>query len=239
MTDKKPLLLLVDDDLRFRSLLETYLEREGFAVASAGNAGEMHNALDEQPIDLIVLDITLPQTSGLDICRNLRASGSTLPIIMLTAKGDDIDRIVGLEIGADDYLAKPCNPRELVARARAVLRRQERRPVGAPAVDAREIRFGKVCLRPATRMLEKDGEAIALTTAEFAVLHALVSHPRETLSRERLLSLARGRQRNASDRSIDMHMSRLRRLIEVDPGKPRYLQTVWGTGYVFVPDSPR
>jgi two-component system phosphate regulon response regulator OmpR len=238
MTDKKPLLLLVDDDLRFRSLLETYLEREGFAVASAGSAHEMHNALDAQPIDLIVLDITLPQTSGLDICRNLRASGSTLPIIMLTAKGDDIDRIVGLELGADDYLAKPCNPRELVARARAVLRRQERRPVGAPAVESREIRFGKVCLRPATRMLEKDGEEIALTTAEFAVLQALVSHPRETLSRERLVSLARGRHRNASDRSIDMHMSRLRRLIEVDPGKPRYLQTVWGTGYVFVPDSP-
>jgi len=238
MTDKKPLLLLVDDDLRFRSLLETYLEREAFAVAVAGSARQMHKVLDEQPVDLIVLDLTLPQASGLDICRDLRASGSTVPIIMLTAKGDDIDRIVGLELGADDYLAKPCNPRELVARVRAVLRRQELRPVGAPAVESSEIRFGKFCLRPATRMLEKDGESIALTTGEFAVLHALVSHPRETLSRERLMSLARGRQRNAFDRSIDVQMSRLRRLIEVDHAKPRYLQTVWGVGYVFVPDEP-
>lgn len=238
MTDKKPLLLLVDDDLRFRSLLETYLQREGFAVAVAGNARQMHRALDEQPVELVVLDLTLPQASGLDICRDLRASGSTLPIIMLTAKGNDIDRIIGLEIGADDYLAKPCNPRELAARIRAVLRRHELRPAGAPTVQSSEIRFGKFCLRPATRALEKEGEPIALTTGEFSVLYALVSHPRETLSRDRLLTLARGRQRSAFDRSIDVQMSRLRRLIEIDPANPRYLQTVWGAGYVFVPDEP-
>jgi two-component system phosphate regulon response regulator OmpR len=232
-----PLLLLVDDDLRFRSLLATWLERDGFAVAVAGNAEHMNRALNEQAIDLMVLDITLPQANGLNICRDLRAQGSTLPIIMLTAKGDDIDRILGLEIGADDYLGKPCNPRELAARIRAVLRRRESRPAGAPSAQPVEISFGPFCLRPATRQLERDGKPVELTTGEFAVLYALVSHPRQTLSRERLVSLARGRQRGAFDRSIDIQMSRLRRLIENDSSKPRYLQTVWGAGYVFVPDD--
>jgi two-component system phosphate regulon response regulator OmpR len=236
-SEPMPHLLLVDDDLRLRALLETYLKREGFQVALAGNSRQMERVLSESPVDLMVLDLMLPDRSGLEICRDLRAAGNTLPIVMLTAKGDDVDRILGLEIGADDYLPKPCNPRELVARIRAVLRRHQTQPPGAPAAQGAVIQFGGFRLHPASRVLERDGEPVSLTTGEFAMLYALVSHPGETLSRERLLTLARGRQRGAFDRSIDVQMSRLRRLIEADPAKPRYIQTVWGAGYVFVPDE--
>jgi two-component system phosphate regulon response regulator OmpR len=237
-SEPMPQVLLVDDDLRLRALLQTYLRREGFDVVLAGNWRQMEQVLRESPVDLMVLDLMLPDRSGLDICRDLRGSGNTLPIVMLTAKGDDIDRILGLEIGADDYLAKPCNPRELVARIRAVLRRHQTQPPGAPAAEGAVVEFGGFRLRPATRVLERDGERINLTTGEFAMLYALVSHPGETLSRDRLLALSKGRQRGSFDRSIDVQMSRLRRIIEADPAKPRYLQTVWGAGYVFVPDDP-
>ncbi len=232
-----PRLLLVDDDLRLRTLLQTYLQREGFQVVHAANWRQMERVLHETPVDLMILDLMLPDRGGLEICRDLRAAGNPLPIVMLTAKGDDVDRILGLEIGADDYLPKPCNPRELVARIRAVLRRHQTQPPGAPASEAPIARFGRFTLRPATRVLELDGEPVSLTTGEFAVLYALVSHPGETLSRERLLALARGRQRGSFDRSIDVQMSRLRRIVETDPAKPRYIQTVWGAGYVFVPDD--
>jgi two-component system, OmpR family, phosphate regulon response regulator OmpR len=233
-----PAILLVDDDLRLRGLLDTYLRREGFQVSVAGNAQQMEKVLRERPVDLMVLDLMLPGRGGLDICRDLRAGGNPLPVIMLTAKGDDVDRILGLEIGADDYLPKPCNPRELVARIRAVLRRRQGTPPGAPVADAAPVAFGRFRLNPTNRVLERDGAPVDLSTAEFAVLLALVTHPGETLSRERLLALARGRERGAFDRSIDVQMSRLRRLIEANPSKPRYLQTVWGAGYVFVPDEP-
>lgn len=233
-----PRLLLVDDDLRLRALLDTYLKREGFQVMLAANWRQMQQVLRESPVDLIVLDLMLPDRSGLEICRDLRAAGNTLPIVMLTAKGDDVDRILGLEIGADDYLAKPCNPRELAARIRAVLRRHQTQPPGAPAQQGAIVQFGDFRLHPASRVLERGGVPVNLTTGEFAVLYALVSHPGETLSRERLLTLGRGRQRGAFDRSIDVQMSRLRRIIEKDPAKPRYIQTVWGAGYVFVPDEP-
>src|SRR5882757_341824 len=236
--DMTPHVLLVDDDLRLRGLLETFLRREGFQVAVAGNGQQMEKALQALPIDLMVLDLMLPGRSGLDICRDLRAAENSLPIIMLTAKGDDIDRILGLEIGADDYLAKPCNPRELVARIRAVLRRHNVQPPGAPAAGGAVVSFGRFRLQPAARLLECDGKPVSLTTGEFAMLYALVAHPGETLSRDRLLTLAKGRQRGSFDRSIDVQMSRLRRIIEAEPAKPRYLQTVWGAGYVFVPDDP-
>lgn len=235
--EASPHILLVDDDLRLRGLLETYLKREGFEVTAAANAEQMERALRDSPIDLMVLDLMLPGRGGLDICRELRAAQNSLPLIMLTAKGDDIDRILGLELGADDYLPKPCNPRELVARIRAVLRRRQTSPPGAPVRDAMPIEFGLFRLHPSSRVLEKGGEPVSLTTGEFAVLLALVTHPGETLSRERLLTLARGRGRSAFDRSIDVAVSRLRRLIEPDPQAPRYLQTVWGAGYVFVPDA--
>jgi two-component system, OmpR family, phosphate regulon response regulator OmpR len=233
-----PQILLVDDDLRLRGLLDAYLRREGFKVAAAGNAEQMDRALHELPVDLLVLDLMLPGRGGLDICRDLRAAGNMIPVIMLTAKGDDVDRILGLELGADDYLPKPCNPRELVARIRAVLRRRQTPTPGAPVPDAAPTAFGRFRLNPTSRVLERDGATVDLSTGEFAVLHALVTHPGETLSRERLLALARGRERGAFDRSIDVQMSRLRRLIEENPSKPRYLQTVWGAGYVFVPDDP-
>jgi two-component system phosphate regulon response regulator OmpR len=235
--ERKTQLLLVDDDLRLRTLLKTYLVRDGFEVHCAGNSQQMEQSLRSWPIDLMVLDITLPGSSGLEICRDLRGSGNSLPIVMLTAKGDDIDRILGLELGADDYLPKPCNPRELVARIRAVLRRRVAPAPGAPSAEATVTAFGRFRLHGATRILQFDSAQIALTTGEFAVLHALVTHPGETLSREQLLALARGRTREAFERSIDVQISRLRRLIETDPTKPRYLQTVWGAGYVFVPDE--
>jgi two-component system, OmpR family, phosphate regulon response regulator OmpR len=237
-TESMPHILLVDDDLRLRALLETYLRREGFEVTLAGNGRQMDQALKETPVDLMVLDLMLPDRSGLEICRDLRAAQNPVPIVMLTAKGDDVDRILGLEIGADDYLPKPCNPRELAARIRAVLRRNKTEPPGAPPADNTVIPFGRFRLRPSARALERDGEPISLTTGEFAMLYALVSHPRETLSRDRLLALSKGRQRGSFDRSIDVQMSRLRRIVEADPANPRYLQTVWGAGYVFVPDEP-
>ncbi len=230
-------ILVVDDDLRLRDLLERYLSEQGFLVRGVANAAAMRRSLAEHAIDLIVLDLMLPDADGLTLCRNLRAEGIQTPIIMLTAKGDDIDRIVGLEIGADDYLGKPCNPRELVARIRAVMRRRPSTTVGAPQSGEVTVRFGRFLFDPATRTLSGAGVPLKLTSGEFAVLAALVAHPFQTLSRERLLALARGREHEAFDRSIDVMVSRLRRLVEDDPRTPRWLQTVWGEGYVFVPDS--
>jgi len=227
-------ILVVDDDLRLRDLIERYLTQQGFHVHGAGHAATMRRELAAHHVDLIVLDLMLPDADGLQLCRDLRAEGIDTPVIMLTAKGDDVDRIVGLEIGADDYLAKPCNPRELVARIRAVLRRRPRAPVGAPQADQAPIAFGRFTFDLATRQLLDDGAPIKLTSGEFAVLAALVTHPFETLSRERLIAIARGRDHEAFDRSIDVMVSRLRRYIEDDPRQPRWLQTVWGEGYVFV-----
>jgi two-component system, OmpR family, phosphate regulon response regulator OmpR len=157
---------------------------------------------------------------------------------MLTAKGDDVDRIVGLEIGADDYVPKPFNPRELVARIQAVLRRQPPAgPPGAPSAEQQVVEFGRFRLNLATRSLTRDGEDVALTTGEFALLKALVRHPRTPLSRDKLMELARGREFGAYDRAIDVQVSRLRKLLEDDPAKPAYIQTVWGFGYVFIPDG--
>ncbi|MCE5232244.1 MAG: two-component system response regulator OmpR [Mizugakiibacter sp.] len=230
-------ILVVDDDLRLRDLLERYLGQQGFHVRGAAHAAAMRRALAEHHVDLIVLDLMLPDADGLELCRTLRAEGVETPVIMLTAKGDEVDRIVGLEIGADDYLPKPCSPRELVARIRAVLRRRPRAPAGAPQAALATVRFGRFRFDPATRQL-LDGETpIRLTSGEFAVLAALAAHPFETLSRERLIALARGRDHEAFDRSVDVMVSRLRRYLEDDPRQPRWLQTVWGEGYVFVPDG--
>ena len=230
-------LLVVDDDLRLRDLLERYLAQQGFRVRGAGNAAAMQRELAAHHADLIVLDLMLPDGNGLDICRRLRADGIETPVIMLTAKGDDVDRIVGLEIGADDYLPKPCNPRELVARIRAVLRRRPKPTVGAPQAEQSAVRFGRFAFDPATRQLLDGPTPVKLTSGEFAVLAALVAHPFQTLSREKLIALARGREHEAFDRSIDVMVSRLRRALEDDPRQPRWLQTVWGEGYVFVPEG--
>ena len=230
-------ILVVDDDMRLRALLERYLMEQGYQVRSAANAEQMDRLLERENFHLIVLDLMLPGEDGLSICRRLRQQGSTIPIVMLTAKGDEVDRIIGLELGANDYLPKPFNPRELLARIKAVMRRQIQDVPGAPAQQEAEISFGEFSLDLATREMYHGDEAIALTSGEFAVLKVLVTHPREPLSRDKLMNLARGRDYSALERSIDVQVSRLRRLIEKDPANPRYIQTVWGLGYVFVPDG--
>ena len=230
-------ILVVDDDRRTRTLLQSYLQEVGFVVTTAPDSEQLETILAKQKIDLLVLDLMLPGEDGLSLCRRLRGTGVELPIIMLTAKGGEVDRIVGLEMGADDYLAKPFNPRELVARINAVLRRDRKPPIGAPAECDVVIRFGVFELNLGTRTLAKAGEPLSLTTGEFAVLEALVSHPRKPLSREKLMEFARGREHGAYDRSMDVQISRLRRLIEADSAEPRFIQTVWGFGYVFVPDA--
>ena len=230
-------ILVVDDDARLRNLLQRFLEEEGFAVKAVGDGEQMDRALAREIYHLVVLDLMLPGEDGLAICQRLRARGSNVPIIMLTAKGDEGDRITGLEAGADDYVPKPFNPRELSARIKAVLRRQTKEVPGAPSQKAEVVTFGPFRLDLSTRNLSKGEAQVPLTTGEFAVLKALVTHPREPLTRDKLMNLARGREWSAMERSIDVQVSRLRRIIEDDPSNARYIQTVWGVGYVFVPDG--
>ena len=231
-----PKILVVDDDVRLRDLLTRYLGEQGFQVSSLADAREIDKKLQRDPPHLIVLDLMLPGEDGLSVCRRLRGAGETVPIIMLTAKGEEVDRIVGLEMGADDYLPKPFNPRELVARIHAVLRRQlERLAPGAPGNEG-SVPFGPYALDLSARALLKDGASISLTTGEFSLLKVFVQHPRQPLAREKLMMLARGRDHEVFDRAIDVQVSRLRKLIEPDPANPRFIQTVWGFGYVYVPD---
>jgi two-component system phosphate regulon response regulator OmpR len=230
--------VVVDDDARIRDLLRRYLTQEGFEVLLAEDAKALNRMLTRETVNLIVLDLMLPGEDGLSICRRLRGSNDRTPIIMLTAKGEDVDRIVGLEMGADDYLPKPFNPRELVARIHAVLRRQTPAELpGAPSETAELFEFGEFALNLANRTLTKSGQEISLTTGEFSVLKVFARHPRQPLSREKLMELARGREYEVFDRSLDVQISRLRKLIEPDPGTPRFIQTVWGLGYVFIPDG--
>lgn len=230
-------ILMVDDDVRMRELLQRYLTEQGFSIKTVADSIEMDAALAEENPDLLVLDLMLPGEDGLAICRRLRAAGNGMPIIMLTARGDEVDRIIGLEMGADDYLPKPFNPRELLARINAIMRRQISTPPSAPGLGAGSMAFGDFVFDPSTRSLSKNGVNITITSGEYALLKVFIDHPRQPLSRDRLMQLARGRELDVFDRSIDVQVSRLRRLIEVDPAHPRYLQTMWGFGYVFVPDG--
>ena len=231
-------ILVVDDDVRIRDLLRRYLVQEGFEVVLAEDSKALNKLLQRESVDLMVLDLMMPGEDGLSVCRRLRASGDRTPIIMLTAKSEDVDRIVGLEVGADDYLGKPFNPRELLARINAVLRRRPPAEVpGAPSQDQELVKFGPFEFDLGLRTLRKNNADLPLTTGEFAMLKALVRHPRITLSRERLAQLARGRGLEAYDRSLDVQVSRLRKLIETDPANPHHIQTVWGSGYVFVPED--
>jgi len=231
-------ILVVDDDARIRDLLRRYLTQEGFEVLLAEDSRALNKQLTRETFDLIVLDLMLPGEDGLSICRRLRANNDMTPIIMLTAKVEDVDRIVGLEVGADDYLAKPFNPRELLARINAVLRRRPAMEApGAPTKEALTVNFGPFEFDLGLRKLSKSGEQLPLTTGEFSMLKALVRHPRQPLSRDKLAQLARGREFEPFDRSLDVQVSRLRKLLEDDPSQPRYIQTVWGVGYVFVPDG--
>lgn len=232
-------ILVVDDDARLRTLLQRFLEDNGLLVRTAHDATQMDRLLEREYFSLIVLDFMLPKEDGLSICRRLRSQGVDTPVIMLTARGSDSDRIAGLDAGADDYLPKPFNPKELLARIRAVLRRQVKELPGAPSQQLEVVEFGPWTLDLSTRILKKQGSEVTLTTGEFAVLKALVQHPREPLTREKLMSLARGREWGALERSIDVQVSRLRRLIEDNPSRARYIQTVWGVGYVFVPDGAK
>jgi len=234
MTNKR--ILVVDDDARLRDLLVRYLGEQEYTVQAAADSTAMDKLLARERFDLMVLDLMLPAEDGLAICRRLRATGENMPIIMLTAKGDEVDRIVGLEMGADDYLSKPFNPRELLARINAVLRRRD----AVPAIAGRDegvIVFGEFKFDVGLRRLTKNELLIPLTSGEFSLLHVLASNPRQPLSRDKLMELARGRELEVYDRSIDVQISRLRKLIETDPAAPQHIQTVWGFGYVFMPDG--
>jgi two-component system, OmpR family, phosphate regulon response regulator OmpR len=232
-------IVIVDDDARIRDLLRRYLSQEGFDVLLAEDGRALDRILQRETIDLMVLDLMLPGEDGLSICRRLRGAGVKTPVIMLTAKVEDIDRITGLEIGADDYLGKPFNPRELLARIHAVLRRrpQNESPSAPSSADHEVIVFGAFSLDLGIRSLTKNGEDIPLTSGEFAMLKALARHPKQPLTRDKLAQLARGREFEPFDRSLDVQISRLRKMIELDPASPKIIQTVWGVGYVFVPDG--
>jgi len=238
MAELKTRILVVDDDQRLRDLLVRYLSGEGYDVKAVPDAKGMDKQLGRERYDLVVLDLMLPGEDGLAICRRLRSQQVSPAIIMLTAKGDDVDRIVGLEMGADDYLPKPFNPRELVARINAVLRRKGPDEIpGAPSETPQTFEFGDFVLDLGTRTLKKNGETVPLTTGEFSVLKVFARHARQPLSREKLMELARGREYEVFDRSLDVQISRLRKLIEPDPSSPLYIQTVWGLGYVFIPEG--
>jgi two-component system OmpR family response regulator len=236
--DKQPHLLLVDDDAEIRDLLARFLTKHGFRVATAGDGKQMRKALADWRIDLVVLDLMLPGEDGLTLCRELRA-GSDMPVLMLTAMGEEIDRIVGLEVGADDYLPKPFNTRELLARIKAILRRTHREP-RAPDAAREVLRFAGWQLDPlARRLTAPDGSDVELTGGEFDLLAVLAQRPGRVLGREQLLDLTRGRDATAFDRSIDSQISRLRRKLEPDPARPTLIKTVRSSGYVFTPAVER
>lgn len=237
MSEQLKKILMVDDDLRMRELLQRYLTEQGFNIQSVSDGKEMDKTLANEHFDLLILDLMLPGEDGLAICRRLRGANHMTPIIMLTARGDEVDRIVGLEMGADDYLPKPFNPRELLARINAVLRRHEISPKQAVEEKSAAFQFGEFVFDTSTRSLSKNGVPITITSGEFTLLKVFTEHPRQPLSRDRLMQLARGRELDVFDRSIDVQVSRLRRIIEPDPAHPRYLQTMWGFGYVFIPDG--
>lgn len=231
-------LLIVDDDPEIRELIEAYLVQQGFEVSCAESGKQMFELLEQGEYDLIVLDLMLPGEHGLSLAGRVKREMNT-PIIIVSAQGEDVDRIVGLEIGADDYLAKPFNPRELLARIRAVLRRAA--SAGSPAVPAttasHRYRFGNYVLDMMTHRLSRGGEEVPLTTGEFDLLAVFVRHPNRLLDRDRILDLLTGAERLPFDRSIDVRVTRLRSKIETEPTSPQFIRTIWGKGYMFCPDG--
>ncbi|HZV57400.1 MAG TPA: response regulator [Sphingobium sp.] len=235
----RPHLLLVDDEAAIREPLGAYLQRAGFRVSEAPNAAEARKILAGHAIDLVVLDIMMPGEDGLSLCRSIREQGE-LPVILLTARSEETDRIVGLEMGADDYVLKPFSPRELVARIKTILRRAGGAAQREAPADAATYQFEGWTLRADDWTLTgADGVAIPLSTADFRLLQAFVTHPRQVLSRDQLLDLTQGREAHAFDRSIDNQISRLRRKLEDDARSPRLIKTVWGGGYMFGADVTR
>ncbi|GAA0533729.1 two-component system OmpR family response regulator [Rhizomicrobium palustre] len=224
-------ILIVEDDREISSLVEALLTREGFHARIAATGAAMDAVLLEAVPDLILLDLMLPGEDGLSICRRLRAN-SNVPVIMVTAKGDDIDRIIGLEVGADDYVAKPFNPRELIARIRAVLRRAVPAAIGPSIQVSRRMWFGDFTLDLDAHRLFRGAEEIELSTGDFDLLSVLVEHPMKVLSRDQLMDLTKGRSWDVFDRSIDVALSRLRKKIETDPAHPVLIKTIRNAGYM-------
>lgn len=222
-------ILMIEDDARLAEMVARDLGRSGLEVTGAGTASEGLARLAREPFDLVLLDLMLPDADGLDVCRRLRASGSAVPVIMLTAKGDPTDRVVGLELGADDYLPKPFDPRELLARIRAVLRR----PAAVAGAAARVLRFGRLEVDADARVARVDGRERPMTAHQFSLLLAMAERAGRVLTREQLMELVKGEALEAFDRSIDVHVARIRAAIEDDPRSPRRILTVRGAGYVF------
>jgi two-component system phosphate regulon response regulator OmpR len=228
-------LLVVDDDPEILELTQEYLSQQGFAVACVESGEAMMAFLAENRVDLIILDLMLPGEHGLNLARKLKRNGD-IPIIIVSAQGDDVDRIVGLEVGADDYIAKPFNPRELLARVRAVLRRS-RRTAEIRTDVGEQLLFGPFVLDTASHQLLREGSQVSLTSGEFDLLAILAEHPNKVLHRDRILDLLTGAERSPFDRSIDVRVTRLRSKIEPDPSNPVYIKTIWGKGYMFCPDG--
>ncbi|WP_198516476.1 response regulator [Herbaspirillum huttiense] len=225
-------ILVVDDDRDIRTLLAEYLDSNGLRTLTATNGSEMRRVLEESRVDLIVLDLTLPGEDGLTLCRNLRAQ-SNVPVIMLTARGEPLDRILGLEMGADDYLAKPFEPRELFARIRSVLRRTQALPPNMAQPDVATMRFAGWTLDLTARhLVNKDGVVVALSGAEFRLLKVFLDHPNRVLNRDQLLELTQGRESDPFDRSVDIQISRLRQKLGDDARTPTIIKTVRNEGYV-------
>ena len=230
-------LLLVDDEAALREPLADYLARQGFAVSQAGTAAEARGRLAAEVPDLVLLDIMMPGEDGLSLCRHL-VEARQLPVIFITARGEATDRIVGLEIGADDYVVKPFDPRELVARIKSVLRRASREPT--PACDDLLYEFEGWRLDPLKRRLtDPEGAVVAISSVEFRLLTTFLDHPRQVLDRDRLLDMVQGREAHLFDRAVDNQVSRLRRKIEADSKNPQIIQTVWGGGYMLAADVRR
>ena len=236
MNQGSPHILVVDDHSEIRDLLKRFLEQHGMRVSCARDGKEMKRLLDEREFDLLVLDLMMPGEDGLTLCRELRVK-SRLPIIMLTAMGEETDRIIGLEMGADDYLAKPFNPRELLARIKAVMRRTQAEIQPVPETLTRDLRFDRWLLDINRReLVDEEGVGMSLSTAEFDLLKVFLERPQRVLSRDQLLALARGREAVAFDRALDPLVSRLRRKLERDPKNPELIKTIWGGGYLFAAD---
>ncbi|TAJ35319.1 MAG: response regulator [Reyranella sp.] len=224
--------LMIDDDDRLAGMVSDYLGGAGFRVTVAGTGAKGESLLKRESFDVVILDLMLPDADGLDLCRRLRGE-SDVPILMLTARGEPMDRVVGLELGADDYLAKPFEPRELQARLRAILRRK------GTAAKSEVLRFGRLEIDKGSRVVRVDGEERAITSYQFALLLALAERAGRVLSRDALMDLLKGEKLEAFDRSVDVHISRIRAAIEDDPKKPRRILTLRGTGYVFAKDQDR
>jgi DNA-binding response OmpR family regulator len=233
--DTLPKIIVLDDEAELRNMLQRFLGSQGFEVRAVADSQRLDRYLQREPYDLLVLDLMMEPEDGLSVCRRLRTEGHTLPILMLTAKGDPVDKVIGLETGADDYLAKPFLPGELVARIKALLRRQKMAS-GDPTLTAQSIRFGEFRLDLGRQQLFRNDEPFEIHSAQMQLLTALGASPNRAVSRDNLIARTRGREHDALDRSIDVQVLRLRQIVEADPSKPRFIKTVWGVGYMLLAD---